>query len=917
MSPSRAGRLLLSLCFLHLTSRASSSNLWFENLPDGIHDVLIGPNGGIYLTGFDSRRRVCLVLFAPPFGRPLRTIAELPYRDYGMATPAVLTAHDPLHAEQIYVLLYLHPDNLGLEQTSLFRVELATGKLKLLSASTSPFWTPRAVVARRDGSVLVSLNGLGPMLVYSDCNDDRCSAAAEVHSNASSASGKGGMDELGGMLCFVVGSELVFGEGGHLVCELPDGSLESITSTSTDAGADDDSEHGADEDDLDEEEHAEERAGAFIGAGRDGGNSSSIGSSGEHGGGRRRISSSSSGSSSGSSAGATSDVVARHLGPPNPPPRSGNTSSSHDASSGPTAAQMAVKTVGIDNPSVVVASPPSGMLDDAHSGRQALYVVSLESVNEYGYAQGDVHTLSRREPREGEVCGRSGCWSEPRLVVRSVSNPAGLAVNAATDTLFVVEQNTLHGFSYETFEGDVLAFCARGHYDCSAAQNSGECGCERGFGGPCCDMPLSGLGPLFDQVLADAGPLSVVLLGISLIFITIRRAGVSRPNRSGREHSPPRSPSRLGSSGSFGSPSREDSSDASTPLRTHTPSKFLDEDADDVDNVEERLDDEREGPARHDGRRDAYYAPHLIGNGSGRAPPALPSLYDQAPMWLDDLAQPLMDARYNSAAAEQVGGCGGAAGGGSSGGGGMVGAPMYLPPVVGQIDSGPSSRTASSVSSPRSTPRSGASCNASPRGSSPRRYYDDDDSAGGGALGGALGGGGSAGTRSPRRTSTPVNSMELDSDSANDRSAAFAPAASAALPVLALRPFELFSARSSDPLMGLTTAEEFNPSPRPIAAQYASDVFDGDGLRQIPMRRDSNEDESFLAHSPDAEGEWEEDEEFLSKTPVENLPDTFDFSSQELPAVSLRAGTRDSRRPSLQRGFAVNPMAPDPPSEPQ
>ena len=71
MSPSRAGRLLLPLCFLHLTSRASSSNLWFENLPDGIHDVLIGPNGGIYLTGFDSRRRVCLVLFAPPFGRPL------------------------------------------------------------------------------------------------------------------------------------------------------------------------------------------------------------------------------------------------------------------------------------------------------------------------------------------------------------------------------------------------------------------------------------------------------------------------------------------------------------------------------------------------------------------------------------------------------------------------------------------------------------------------------------------------------------------------------------------------------------------------------------------------------------------------------------------------------------------------------
>ena len=59
---------------------------------------------------------------APPFGQPLHTVSELPYNDYGRYTPTVLAARDSWREGQLYVLLYLHPDNLGLEQTSLYRV---------------------------------------------------------------------------------------------------------------------------------------------------------------------------------------------------------------------------------------------------------------------------------------------------------------------------------------------------------------------------------------------------------------------------------------------------------------------------------------------------------------------------------------------------------------------------------------------------------------------------------------------------------------------------------------------------------------------------------------------------------------------------------------------------------------------------
>ena len=128
--------------------------MYMENLPDGMHDVLVSRHGDLYIAGFDSRRRVCLVLFAPPFGNPLRTVSELPYRDYGRFTPTVRAAKDPARADNLYVLLYLHPDNLGLMQTSLYRIDVLTGRQVLLTASSSPFWAPEGMLPRADGTVL-------------------------------------------------------------------------------------------------------------------------------------------------------------------------------------------------------------------------------------------------------------------------------------------------------------------------------------------------------------------------------------------------------------------------------------------------------------------------------------------------------------------------------------------------------------------------------------------------------------------------------------------------------------------------------------------------------------------------------------------------------------------------------------------
>ena len=91
---------------------------------------------------------MCGRLRSHPNPNQLHTVSELPYRDYGRYTPTVLTARDSRREGQLYVLLYLHPDNLGLEQTSLYRVDPASGEQKLLVAFSSPYWSPTGLLPR-------------------------------------------------------------------------------------------------------------------------------------------------------------------------------------------------------------------------------------------------------------------------------------------------------------------------------------------------------------------------------------------------------------------------------------------------------------------------------------------------------------------------------------------------------------------------------------------------------------------------------------------------------------------------------------------------------------------------------------------------------------------------------------------------
>ena len=58
----------------------------------------------------------------------------------------------------------------------------------------------------------------------------------------------------------------------------------------------------------------------------------------------------------------------------------------------------------------------------------------------------------------GEACAEPGCWHPPKLLVRGLSNPRGIAVDTVDGKLYVLEQNSLRGFSYEDFNGDVLVF---------------------------------------------------------------------------------------------------------------------------------------------------------------------------------------------------------------------------------------------------------------------------------------------------------------------------------------------------------------------------------------------------------------------------------------------------------------------------
>jgi len=421
------------------------SQLWYENLPDGMHDVLVGPQGGLFLAGFDSLRRVCLVMFAPPFGQPLRTVTELPYRDYGRYTPTVLAARDPKRDNMLYVLLYQHPDNLGIEQTSLYRIDPASGDRTLLSATSSPFWVPVAMLPRQDGSVLVALNGAGKLLRYDACNDTACEPAQPVLSSASNATGKAGLTEVRGRLCLVTGSSAVLGTGGRILCERPDGSLQTLAllpppspppppaaaaaAAATDTAA------------------AATAATARVATARDAGRRS-----------RWRL-----------------------LEEP-PANRSGAGPSTAAARRPQRQSHAGQQQLMLRNPSTLVRGA-SGFL----------YVVSHEIANEFGYQRGSVHLFEPR-PSDPSPGGDDRpddlCWHPPRLVIDGVSNPRGVAIDADSDKLYVVEQSSLRGYNYETFHGDVLVFCARGQYECAAAQNSGECSCRPGLSGNCCDVPL-------------------------------------------------------------------------------------------------------------------------------------------------------------------------------------------------------------------------------------------------------------------------------------------------------------------------------------------------------------------------------------------------------------------------------------------
>ncbi|EOD33070.1 hypothetical protein EMIHUDRAFT_455896 [Emiliania huxleyi CCMP1516] len=146
-----------------------SSYVFYENLPDGVHDVLLGPQNGLYLTGYDSRRRITFVLYAPPFGQRLRYISQLPYRDYGQFAPTVLGAHEESRGT-LLILLYQRPISWGSESMALYRVSPEDGSQTLLSSTPSPFWPPTALLPRSDGSVLVATSGSGPLLRYDGCN---------------------------------------------------------------------------------------------------------------------------------------------------------------------------------------------------------------------------------------------------------------------------------------------------------------------------------------------------------------------------------------------------------------------------------------------------------------------------------------------------------------------------------------------------------------------------------------------------------------------------------------------------------------------------------------------------------------------------------------------------------------------------
>ena len=97
----------------------------------------------------------------------------------------------------------------------------------------------------------------------------------------------------------------------------------------------------------------------------------------------------------------------------------------------------------------------------------------------------------------------------------------------------------------------MLAFCAKGHYDCSLAQNSGECTCLAGFGGPCCDLLLSA--SVLANLLRDFGTwaAAVPLLLPLLVWLAVgMRTRCARSARRRAHHSSAAGPSAARARGS-------------------------------------------------------------------------------------------------------------------------------------------------------------------------------------------------------------------------------------------------------------------------------------------------------------------------------------------------------------------------------
>ena len=671
--------LLLLLSYV-----ASQSLVFYDNLPDGMNEVLVSHYGGLLITGFDSRRRVCLVLFAPPFGRPLRTVAELPYRDFGRYTPSVLAAHDPARAEFIYVLLYLHPDNLGLEQMSLYRVDVASGKQVLLSAVASPAWTPTALIPRRDASVLVALSGLGPMLVYGHCNATACKDPTPLNSTASFTSGKHGVVQIdeSGRLCLVVRESIILGQGGRLVCEADGGALVGIVSH-----------HDNSDGNEFHREHSHERNSSSSSNDKAGGGSSSGSSSGGLSGGE------SDDSMEDDCTTMSCDEPSKWADNDHDDSGVGNIDGEGGSSSGGGGDRPRNATSVVSSPDPMLINPSSitSSTMDKASGRVTLFVVARDGVNEQGFSQGSVFAIERREPLRGEACGANGgvgCWESPRLVVRSVSNPTGLVVDEQTGTLYVVEQNTvssmrvrcryrlrgplarrqpppplclppstsfsfpspadpprplsvfsrcppstqLRGYSYSTFHGDVLAFCAKGSYDCTGAQNSGECVCAAGYGGPCCEIDLrpNFMGAAILATAASQVPAIISMLGalalLLWIYTLVRSADKGPPSVP-----PPRDAQ---------SRSRSVSGDGAAAVTL-----WRSESSSDSGNGSPLLCDEDENEDGQEAKAQltSDEARHRGGDGgSGRAA--------QRPAWLDDLQVPLCSSRVGPEAGSAAGG---------------------------------------------------------------------------------------------------------------------------------------------------------------------------------------------------------------------------------------------------------------------